>query len=110
MVARCAGKERYFAFINLIFSRLESWARTSDPVGALGNLAKLGGMSQQEFEACLQNPDMERAVLNSRLTGAQAFEVDSTPTLIINGRKHAGGLSFEDFKAVVDPLIAAAGK
>ncbi len=38
------------------------------------------------------------------------FAVDSTPSFIVNGRKISLGTSFGNFKAIIDPIIAAAGK
>ena len=36
------------------------------------------------------------SVLKSRIEGANKYDVNSTPTLIINGDKHAGALGFEE--------------
>lgn len=105
MLARCAGPDRYHSFINAMFLQQETWSRSNNPLTALSKLARLGGMSQQDFEACLKKQDVADAVLKQRIDGQKAFEISSTPTIIINGQKFSGGLTLDQFRAVVDPMI-----
>ena len=44
VIAHCAGDERYFAVHRAIFAGSASWARAKDPVAALKQLARLGGL------------------------------------------------------------------
>ncbi len=106
MTARCAGRERYFGFIDTFFARQASWARDSDPLAALGRLARLGGMSQADFDACLKNQAVNDAVLKQRLAGEKTFKINATPTLIINGAKYSGGLNLEQMRAVIAAMLS----
>jgi len=45
------------------------------------------------------------AVLEQSLKGERELKVGSTPTLIINGQKHTGALTFEDLDKVLKPLV-----
>jgi len=105
MVARCAGPERYFGFLDVLFRQQGVWARSADPRAALGSIARQGGMSSETFETCLANQEIQTAVLTQSLQGEREFQVQATPTIIINGKKHAGGLSFEDLDRVLRPLV-----
>lgn len=105
MLARCAGRERHYSFINALFEQQSTWSRASSPMAALAKLARLGGMSQVQFEDCLKKKDIADAVLKQRLDGQQKFAISSTPTVIVNGRKFSGGLTIEQFRAVVDPML-----
>ena len=109
-MARCAGRERFFAFLGILFKRQDTWARSADPINALGQIAALGGIDRKQFLACLQNPKIEKQVLEQRMEAEQAFSVNSTPSFIVNGKKMRVGSSFEKFKSIIDPIIAAAGK
>ena len=40
-----------------------------------------------EFESCLANKDIEDHVLNDRISGVKKFNIEATPTLIINDKK-----------------------
>lgn len=110
MVARCAGPDRHYAMIDLFFKRQEAWAAAAEPISAMAKLAGLAGMAAPDVQACLQKEDIEKAVLDQRLLSEKVFDVDSTPTFIINGVKHRGEMTFEEFKKAVDPLLAKSAK
>src|SRR6185437_7801463 len=52
IVARCAPPERFYGFIDVLFTQQASWGMGGDPVPSLGRLAKLGGMGEEQFRAC----------------------------------------------------------
>ena len=106
MLARCAGPERYFGFIDILFREQSNWSQSRQPMRALGRLARLGGMSQAGFDACLRDESVQRLVLDQRLAGARAYKIDSTPTLIIGGRRYDRGLSFAEMRAVIEPILS----
>ncbi len=101
MLARCAGRDRYFAFLGVLFRDQSRWARSQDPIQALSQIARLGGMGKAKFESCLNDKKLQESILKQRLEGSQKYQVSSTPTLIINGKKFSGGLTLDQIKAVV---------
>ena len=106
MLARCAGRDRYFGFLDVFFKGQSSWARSPDPLKALSQLARLGGMPQKDVDACLQNRKLQEEVLAQRLDANNRLQVRATPTLIINGNMYSGGLSFDQIKAVVESMLS----
>jgi protein-disulfide isomerase len=109
MLARCAGPDRYYAFVETLFKQQKVWVQQKDPLQGIAAVGRLGGITQEQFDACMKNKDVENAALQNELDAQKQFGVDSTPTFIINGTKHAGELSLADFSALVDPLLAKAG-
>lgn len=105
VLAHCAGEARYFKFLDAMFASQATWARAADPIAALKQLAKLGGLSEAEADACLADRAMQDGVLQSRLDGEQQFNVASTPTIIINGKTYDGGRSIDEISKVIDPLV-----
>lgn len=105
VISRCAGRERFFSFVDTIFSTLPKWRSESNPMTGLSRIARLGGMSQDEFNACLQNEDIAKKVLDGRLTADKTFGVRATPTLIVNGAMYSGGLSVDQLRAVIDARL-----
>ncbi len=110
MLARCAGRERFFGFIDILYQRQARWAGSADPLAALTRVAALGGLGADEFNACLKNKTIEDRILTQRQEAQRAFAVNSTPSFIIDGRLVAVGKTIADFKAILDPLVAKAGK
>ncbi len=106
MLARCNGPERYFGFVDVLFKQQAAWSRAANPIDALAQTARLGGLGEDAFRACLANRPLEDYVLKIRLEGQSQHGVNSTPSFIIGGAKHAGFRTFEEMKALIDPLLA----
>ena len=106
MLAQCAGPDRYFGFLDLLFSRQQSWAGNKEPLAGLAAIGKMGGMSEEQFQACLTDKSVEEAVLSDAFEGDKAYAVRSTPTIFIDGQRYSG-MSIEQMRAILDPLIAA---
>jgi protein-disulfide isomerase len=90
-----------------------SSARTQQEQGAaimanLRQLARLGGMSDAQFDACTNNRDVQNVVLGHRMQGQNEMQVQGTPTFFINGNRHNGGYSFEALDQVLRPLTRRA--
>jgi len=106
MVARCAGQERYFGFLDAFYAGQSGWARSSDPIAALAGIARLGAMAQPDFDACLNDRTVADAVLKQRLEVEKTFNIDATPTLIVNGDKYSGALTLDEIKAIMAPMLS----
>ena len=102
MMARCANPLRYHQFIDVLFKQQNQWTRSNDPVGALVGIGKLGGLSEKDFQACMQNEELLNGILQMRQQGVTEYEISSTPTFIINGEKLVGNQSLEDFEAAIE--------
>jgi protein-disulfide isomerase len=106
MIARCAPPDRYYAFADTFFAAQEKWVRSPDYREALARLAKLGGMSKEEFDACLKNTELENKIVEGRLKATQELDVNSTPTFFVNGSKFAGAPTTEEFEKLLSSLAA----
>jgi len=106
VLARCAGPERYFGFIDVLFSSQGNWARATDPVKALEQVGKLGGVTPEKFEECRKNEDLQTKVLQQRMDADKTFQINATPTLIVNGDRYSRGVSYEELKAILDQHLA----
>ena len=102
MMARCAPPSRYFQFIEVLFKNQDTWARSKNPQQPLARIGKLGGMSQADFDACLKNEALFQGIRKVQLEGKQKFEVNATPTFIINDEKISGARPYEDFRKILD--------
>lgn len=101
MLARCGPKERYFPLVDLMFDRQGEWAFTDNPKQALLTFVRQAGFTEETFNACLTNKEIQDGVLAVKARGASDFGVTSTPTFFINGEMQRGELSIEDIDAVI---------
>ncbi|MFP6758373.1 MAG: DsbA family protein [Alphaproteobacteria bacterium] len=102
VMARCAPPIRYFQFLEVLFQNQEQWSRSPNPGAALVRIGKLGGLSEDDFQACMNNKQLVDGLLQVRLDANKRFDVTSTPTFVINGDKRVVG--FQAF-AVFDELL-----
>ena len=104
-LAHCAGPERYFSMLDVLFETQSNWARADDPIAALKRLGKLGGLNEPEMAACLADEELSEGILRERLAGQNQYDIGSTPTFIIDGKAYAGSRGVEEFGKLLDPLI-----
>jgi protein-disulfide isomerase len=104
-LAHCAGPERYFSMLDVLFETQSNWARAGDPIAALKRLGKLGGLTEQEMAACLADEELTDGILRQRLAGQNEYDIGSTPTFIIDGKAYPGARDVEEFGELIDPLL-----
>lgn len=102
-IAECAGNDRYFAVLDVIFRSQPQWAASSDPLAELAKSLRITGMSENDIKACLANDAMSKAVIGDYQSG-EALGVSSTPTLFINGQLYRGARSVEELDGVFGKL------
>jgi protein-disulfide isomerase len=102
MLARCAPEGQYFPMVDMLFEQQSSWAAAQDARGALLQISRMAGFTQESFEACLTNQELLDDVNEVRQKAAEEFEVQSTPTFLINGQRYAGNMSIEQMSAIID--------
>jgi protein-disulfide isomerase len=95
MLARCAGKDKYFPLIDALFSQQKDWV-VQKPLVPMFAIAKQAGFTQQTFDECLANQKMLEGIEESRTRASQKFGVNSTPTFFINGKIFRGALTPEE--------------
>ncbi len=110
MVARCAPKNSYFGLIDLFFREQERWSRARDPIKEIERIARFGGLSEQDVQACIVTQPLltglrERAELASRLHG-----VNSTPSFVIEGALIVGAQPFETFRDAIEAALKKKSK
>ena len=104
LVARCAGKDKYFAVNDAIFKDQEQAFEA--PRETLLNIAKSVGMTDDSFNKCI-NDEKAIQALNDRVERHNRVDhVNSTPTFVINGKSLEPGYHTLDD---LDAAIKAAG-
>jgi protein-disulfide isomerase len=99
MLARCSGDGRYYPMVDAMFSTQESWAVPgADGKERLLQIARQAGMSKEEFDKCLEDQALFKKIVETRSIAHDKFQVDSTPTFFINGKRLKGDHQLKDFQ------------
>lgn len=105
MVARCAAPEKSMAVTSRLFETQPTWARSEDPIAAIAKEVQPFGLDEAAVEACIQDEDIAKPVLQQALYGQETFEIRSTPTFIIDGEVLVGTHSPEAFAQKIDAAL-----
>jgi protein-disulfide isomerase len=97
-IARCLPEKQFFGFIGILFKNQEEWLNATGDLTTLKKFANQAGMTETAFKACLDNKDLNDALLEKRLEASNTLKVEATPTFFINGEKMTGDMSFENFE------------
>lgn len=104
-LAHCAGPERYFGFLDVLFETQENWARAEDYLAALKRLGKLGGLTEAQMDACFADQELADRILQTRLEAQNQHDISSTPSFVIDGKTYPGSRDIEEFGELLDPLL-----
>ena len=58
-----------------------------------------------DFDKCTTDKSIEDFVLNDRIEGVKKFNVNATPTIIINDKKFEKSLNYKNLKKTLEKLI-----
>jgi protein-disulfide isomerase len=104
ILARCASADKYFPLVETLFASQRDWV-VQRPLQPLVAIAKQAGLSQEAFEACLDNREMLGKLEEVRNTAAEKFKVNSTPTFFVNGKRLSGDVSIEEMEKEFAPYL-----
>ncbi len=107
MLARCSDDEAFFPIIDLLLSKQDDWSRSTsqiDIVNGLKLIGKQAGLSDKEVLTCLKDRDKAKKLVEWSNSNAIEDSVDSTPTILINGKKMARRL-YVDLKQEIETYL-----
>jgi len=109
MIARCSGRERHFELYDRLFQTQDTWAQADQPRDVLMTIARFSGLSSEDVNQCLQSDELAQGIQKTAAAAQQQFDINSTPTFILEGEKIEGTLPYADFKIKLDQALAAKG-
>ena len=107
LLARCAGKDKYFTVLDSVFKNQAEMFQTQDYRGVLLRIAQSAGMTAEQFDKCVSDPEALKALNARHEKAVNEDKVTGTPTFFVNGKKIAEG---EVSLAQLEAAVAAAAK
>lgn len=111
LLARCAGKDKYFTVVQAVFHAQEEIFTSGDMRGPLLRIAETAGMSEDQFNSCVGD-EKALAAFNARVEKyAKEAKIEGTPTFFFNGEKYdKGEMSMAEIDAAYAKALAAVKK
>jgi len=105
VLAKCAPKEKYFDFVQLILSTQKKWITSDDTfIDKLKNIGKLAGLTESKINNCFKDEQIVDNIINTRNFAERKYNISSTPSFIINNKKYSA-MSYENFEKIIENLI-----
>lgn len=114
---RCAaekagGGDTYYAVLDDLFDNQPAiFEAAQSPTGARGillDIAKRGGLTEEEFNACIADNAKRELVLSIARDGEAKYKIAGTPSLVLNGEslKTAADYTAEGLSKRIEGLLA----
>ena len=108
VVARCLNSSRYIPFIDLLFSKQDDWAFKNDALAPLAQFARQAGMTEEQFNKCIDNEDLQTKILAIRDQGSK-LGVNATPSFFVNGQLLKGVATIKSLSEAMKPYLEKKG-
>lgn len=107
LLAHCVPQDGFTSMTDILFKSQATWL-VDDSIPPLVDIAKSAGINEDKFKQCLTDQTMQQKIINSRKDAEDKYQVNSTPTFIINDQKLEGARDFNVFQSVIDGELAKA--
>ena len=93
--------------LHFLFENQEKWAKESKIENINSKLKKILESQKYEldFEKCINNKEVEDYILQDRIDAVKKFNLNATPTLIINNKKFDKPLNYKNIKKTLEKMI-----
>ena len=93
--------------LHFLFSNQRKWVKGNTIEEANMNLKNLitDENIKIDFDSCINNKLVEDYILESRINGVKKFEINSTPTLVIDNKKFEDPFNYKKIKKTLEKLI-----
>ena len=105
-VAQC-NQDQNLETLESLYSNQQAWVKGNTVEEINNNLKKFLKKEgfKIDFEKCINDKKIEDFILNDRIEGAKKFEINATPTIIINNKKFEKSLNYKNLKKSLEKLI-----
>jgi len=93
--------------LHYLFKNQRQWVKGKSIEELNENIKKFIDKSDfnLNFDQCINNKQVEDHILEDRIEGAKKFEIEATPTLIINGEKFENASNYKKLKKYLKKMI-----
>ena len=108
MVLRCIPENYRYDYMNALFKLQTDWVnkKNKKTIQELYKIMQSGGMTKDEYDACIYNTELENEILKGVMEAQNQFNIKSTPSFIINGKLIEGNKSIKEFRQIIDKIIS----
>ena len=93
--------------LHFLYLNQKKWAKGSTIEELNSNLSSVLKLFNKPLDEnkCFSNNELEAFILNERIEGVKKFDINATPTLILNNQKFEKSLSYKNLKKAIEKLL-----
>ena len=104
-LARSVPVNAYPGMLDILFKKQRDWAASDDPLGELARIARIAGIGEDAFTEIVQNRPLLEGIVAIAQEGYNKFQINSTPSFVINEDKVLrGGGDYDRFLSVLNEI------
>lgn len=129
IIIRCEGAKRFFPLLDVVYARQKDWIDgfakmtpeqqkqleatpqdrqllTIAQFGGLDTWVKQVGISKAKADSCLADPAKAKQLTDIRQQATEKYQIQGTPSFVINGSLMDGAPTWPTLKAKLDELAS----
>jgi len=107
-LVNCTVHKKQIKFLDAMYENQSAWIAGASIHDINNNLKKIVenlGINSEQFKKCLNDEKISDMILNGRIDGHSKYNINSTPTVVINEKKLEGSVNFENIKKKIEKII-----
>ena len=106
VIVRCTdSNDKKFTLLEEIYNKQKTWAVGSD-INKINDLIKQIGLrfnlTEEKMNKCLKDDKTQDEILNQRIEAQKKYQIESTPTVLINEKKYTSKIDYKAFKKIIE--------
>jgi len=108
MVMRCIPEEVRYDYMNALYQLQNQWVVRENAITKqeLYKIMQSGGMNKEDFEACINDTDIENQILQEIMAAQKEYKIRTTPSFLINGNLVEGNKPIKVFRQILDKILS----
>ena len=106
VIIRCqANNNIKFKLLDEIYDKQKIWAVGSDIKKINELIKKIGlgfNLTNDDMDVCLKDDVIQNEILEQRIEAQKKYKIESTPTIIVNGKKYTNKIDYKVFKKIIE--------
>ena len=109
IIIRCnIDNKKTFQLLGEMYKKQNKWAVGSDINVINESIKKIGldvGLDKDKMNQCLENENIQDEILNERIEAQKKYNIQSTPTILVNEKIYKGDHSYKPFKKIIEKIL-----
>ena len=109
IIVRChVNNGKKFELLEKIYEKQKIWAVGSDINKINDSIKRIGSesnLADDKMNECLKNSEYQDNILNQRIDAQKKYNIQSTPTILINDKKYTGKVDYKEFKKAIEKKL-----